>query len=77
MKDEVITDIIKSFGIGNTFYIEKIINISRGNARIAVMCVILVKHKQSLDSLDNIPNYTRFILVTHTIKLKKQIQKMR
>ena len=54
LKDEVITDIIKSFGIGNTFYIEKIINISRGNARIAVMCVILVKHKQSLDSLDNI-----------------------
>lgn len=54
LKDEVITDILKSFGVGNTFYIEKIIGIARGNARIAVMCATLAKQEQKLDSLNNI-----------------------
>ena len=54
LKEEVIIDIIKSFGVNNPLYIEKIIDITGGNARIAVMCTTIALQEQKIDSLYNI-----------------------
>lgn len=56
LSDGEITDILKSdsFDIHNKYYIEKILRIARGNARIAVMCALIAKKEQTLDSLNDV-----------------------
>lgn len=56
LSDDDIAAILKSssFNINNHFFIEKIQKISRGNARIAVMCAIIANKEQTLDALNDV-----------------------
>lgn len=56
LSDDVISDILKSdsFNIQNSFFIDKIKRIARGNARIAVMCASVANREQSLSALNDV-----------------------
>ena len=56
LSDDVISDILKSdsFNIQNSFFIDKIKRIARGNARIAVMCASIANREQSLSALNDV-----------------------
>lgn len=56
LSDDVISDILKSdsFNIQNSFFIDKIERIARGNARIAVMCASVANREQSLSALNDV-----------------------
>lgn len=55
-EDEDISNILKSqdFNIQNQKYLSRINNISKGNARLAIMCALVALEKQSIDSLNNV-----------------------
>jgi len=55
MKDDEIKQFIESeFGITNHLYLERIIDIAKGNPRLAVMAAQTAKRENTLQSIDNV-----------------------